>query len=166
MKLIVYLLFSILCISVQAQILQDNFSDGNFTTNPIWTGDAADFIINSSLQLQSDNLGVSSSSELSTVAAIQDSTIWEFYVQMDFAPSTSNYALVYLQSDNANLSNTSNGYYLRIGSSGSTDSIEIYRLDAGVSTKVFGGAVAMTLVWCGGVVWVVCGCARVRAYAC
>ena len=141
MKLIVYLLFSILCISVQAQILQDNFSDGNFTTNPIWTGDAADFIINSSLQLQSDNLGVSSSSELSTVAAIQDSTIWEFYVQMDFAPSTSNYALVYLQSDNANLSNTSNGYYLRIGSSGSTDSIEIYRLDAGVSTKVFGGAV-------------------------
>ncbi|BDS14733.1 lamin tail domain-containing protein [Aureispira anguillae] len=122
-----------------AQILQDDFSDGNFTTNPVWTGTTADFIVNGANELQTDNLGVSATSELSTAAAIQDSTFWEFYVRMGFNPSTSNYTRVYLQADNATLSNTANGYYLQIGASGSTDSIEIYRVDAGVSTKIFGG---------------------------
>lgn len=122
-----------------SQTLQDDFSDGDFTNNPTWVGNSADFIINVSNELQTDNLGVSASSELSTPAAIQDSTFWEFYVRMDFSPSTSNYTRVYLQSDEATLSNTSNGYYLQIGASGSSDSIEIYRVDAGSSTKVFGG---------------------------
>ncbi len=125
--------------------MQDDFSDGNFTANPVWTGSVSEFIVNGSFQLQSDNLGVSASSELATATAIQDSCLWEFYLEMAFAPSTSNYALVYLQSDNSTLSSTSNGYYLRAGGSGSTDSLEIYRVDAGVPVKIFGataGAVA------------------------
>ena len=121
-----------------AQTLQDDFSDGDYTSNPAWSGSTADFIVNGSFQLQTDNLGFVASSELSTAAAIQDSAFWEFYVQMDFSPSTSNYTLVYLQSDNSTLSSTSNGYYLRIGGSGSTDSLEMYRVDAGVPSKIFG----------------------------
>ncbi|CAA6829330.1 MAG: Unknown protein [uncultured Aureispira sp.] len=122
-----------------SQTLQDDFSDGNFTTNPTWSGSSTDFIINLANELQTDNLGLSATSELSTAAAIQDSTFWEFYVRMDFPPSSSNYTRVYLQSDEATLSATSEGYYLQIGSSGSSDSIEIYRVDGGTSTKVFGG---------------------------
>ncbi|WMX15253.1 lamin tail domain-containing protein [Aureispira sp. CCB-E] len=137
----IFLLFLIIWINnlSLAQTLQEDFSDGNFSANPTWVGTTSDFIVNVTNELQTDNLGVSASSELSTPAAIQDSTFWEFYVRMDFAPSTSNYTRVYLQSDEATLSNTGNGYFLQIGSSGSSDSIEIYRVDAGSSTKIFGG---------------------------
>ncbi len=135
------ILFLILWISNNSfsQTLQDDFSDGNFTTNPTWSGTNSEFIINVANELQTDNLGVSATSELSTAAAIQDSTFWEFYVRMDFSPSTSNYTRVYLQADDATLSNTSDGYYLQIGASGSSDSIEIYRVDGGSATKIFGG---------------------------
>jgi hypothetical protein len=135
------ILFLIIWISNSgfSQTLQDDFSDGDFTLNPTWSGTSADFIINVADELHTDNLGVSATSELSTAAAIQDSTFWEFYVRMDFSPSTSNYTRVYLQSDEATLSNTSDGYYLQIGASGSSDSIEIYRVDGGSATRVFGG---------------------------
>ena len=122
-----------------SQTLQDDFLDGDFTANPTWTGDSPDFIINATKELQTDKLGVSATSELSTAAAIQDSTFWEFSVRMDFSPSTSNHTKVYLQSDDATLSATSNGYYLQIGASGSSDSIEIYRVDGGSASKIFGG---------------------------
>ncbi len=124
-----------------AQQLQDDFSDGDFTNNPTWTGDASDFIVNGGGQLQVDNFGNSSSSQLSTAAAIQDSTTWEFYVQMDFAPSTSNYTRVYLQSDNVTPTNTTNGYYMRLGNSGSTDALELYRVDNGSATQIWSGTV-------------------------
>jgi hypothetical protein len=135
------ILFLILWVSNTSfsQTLQDDFSDGDFTVNPTWSGDDTEFIINVANELQTDNLGISATSELSTATAIQDSTFWEFYVRMDFSPSTSNYTRVYLQSDEAILSATSDGYYLQIGASGSSDSIEIYRVDGGSSTKVFGG---------------------------
>jgi hypothetical protein len=135
---ILFLIFSISNTSF-SQILQDDFSDGDFTTNPTWSGDDTEFIVNATNELQTDNLGVSATSELSTAAAIQDSTFWEFHVRMDFNPSTSNYTRVYLQSDEATLSNTSDGYYLQIGASGSSDSIEVYRVDGGSTTKIFGG---------------------------
>lgn len=142
------ILFLILWISNTSfsQTLQDDFSDGDFTNNPTWSGDDAEFIVNGTNELQTNNLGVSATSELSTAAAIQDSTFWEFYVRVDFSPSTSNYARVYLQSDEATLSNTSDGYYLQIGASGSSDSIEIYRVDGGSATKIFGGTNAAVAV--------------------
>lgn len=121
-----------------AQILQDDFSDGDFTNNPTWLGSSTEFVVTAG-ELQSDNLGVSGTSYLSTAAAIQDTAHWEFYLRMDFDPSTSNQTRVYLQADQSDLTTVNNGYYLQIGASGSTDSIEIYRVDAGSSTKIFGG---------------------------
>lgn len=135
---ILFLIFGISHTSF-SQTLQDDFSDGDFTANPTWGGTSTDFIVNASNELQTDNLGVSATSALSTAFPIQDSTSWEFYVRMDFNPSNNNYTRVYLQSDDATLSNTSDGYYLQIGMNGSIDSIEVYRVDAGSSTKVFGG---------------------------
>ncbi|MCP4437932.1 MAG: hypothetical protein GY810_03230 [Aureispira sp.] len=132
-------LCSIFPLMTQAQTLQDDFTDGDFTNNPTWQGDVGDFIVNGSNQLQLNNLGVSAESELYLAANIQDSTFWEFYVQMDFAPSTSNRTRVYLQSDNSNLSSTTNGYYVHLGGSGATDSIELFRVDGGTPTKLIGG---------------------------
>lgn len=122
----------------QSQILQDDFSDGDFNNNPTWVGTSADFTVVAG-QLKSNNLGASSISYLSTAAAIQDTAHWEFYLKLDFNPSTSNQTRVFLQADKSDLTAVNNGYYLQIGASGSADSIEIYRLDGGSSTRVFGG---------------------------
>lgn len=98
----------LLSATIYAQTIQDDFSDGDFTNNPTWSGTTADFIVNGAFELQTDNLGVSATSEISIPTLIQDSTFWEFYVNMAFAPSTSNYTLVFLQSDNPSPTSTTN----------------------------------------------------------
>lgn len=134
---IVLLLFLLLCSkTLLAQTLQDDFSDGDFTNNPTWTGDVSEFAVTAG-ELTTNNLGNSATSYLSTAAAIQDSTTWEFYLRLGFAPSTSNQARVYLQADDADLTTANNGYYLQIGASGSTDALEFYRLDGGNATSIF-----------------------------
>lgn len=123
--------------SIVAQ-LQDNFSDGNFDQNPQWLGDTANFIINTNNQLQL-NASNSGTSTLFLNAPTADSTVWEFYVNLDFAPSTSNQIKVYLSSDNADFSASLNGYFIQIGESGTTDAIELRRQDGTSSTVLIRG---------------------------
>lgn len=121
----------VLPICSQAQLF-DDFSDGDFTSNPSWQGDLTHFMVNNESQLQLD-APAAGSSLLTTPVTILDSMVWEFYFKMDFAPSTSNSLQMILQSDQADLS-TGNGYYLYIGETGSDDAIQFYRLDAGVES--------------------------------
>lgn len=137
-----FCLLSACCFTLNAQVLQDDFSDGNFTANPTWSGDVGNFIVSPPNILQTNDSGNTATSQLSTAAAIQDTAFWEFYVQLDFAPSTSNYTRIYLQADNADLTAVNNGYYLQIGSSGLNDALEIYRVDAGSATLIFSGTAA------------------------
>jgi len=44
----------LICANAFAQVV-DNFSDGDFTNNPSWSGTTADFIVNGSQQLQLNN---------------------------------------------------------------------------------------------------------------
>ena len=130
-RLFFLLLFIIPPFLAQAQ-LKDDFSDGDFINNPTWSGSTDDFTVNSSGQLQL-NAQQSGQSFLHTPLSIPDSTFWEFYVKMDFAPSTSNLLLIYLQVSDTALSNA-DGYYLSIGESGSTDAIRIFRKDKNENT--------------------------------
>jgi hypothetical protein len=118
----------------------DNFSDGDFTSSPSWSGDATEFIVNATQQLQLNNT-VAGASYLSTLspASSLDNTEWRFYIKQTFAPSGSNYGRVYLASDQANLEGSLNGYYLQFGEAGSLDAVELFRQTGLTSTSVARG---------------------------
>lgn len=117
-----------------AQSFQDDFSDGNFTTNPTWLGSTSIFIVNASNELQLNDVA-GGASQLYTPVLIADSTNWEFFFRLEFGPSTSNQMRIYLMSDNSDLTGSLNGYFIQVGESGSTDAIEIYR-QTGTSTTL------------------------------
>jgi hypothetical protein len=132
-------LFPVLCTSVQAQFT-DNFSDGDFTNNPAWIGNTADWIVNPTFQLQSNNTVVNGSFYLSTASTLATTAQWEFWCQLAFNPSSANLVDVYLTASASDITQTSvTGYYVRIGNT--QDEISLYRKNAnGTSTLLIDGA--------------------------
>ena len=118
----------------------DNFTDGNFTTNPAWAGGSTDFTVNAALQLQSNNLTASSNFYLSTASTKASTAQWDFYSAFTFNTSGTNYTDVYLTASAADLTlTTTTGYFVRIGNT--DDEISLYRKDAGVAAvKIIDGA--------------------------
>ena len=125
---IILLFTSTFFTSVHAQI-SDDFSDGNFTATPVWQGDVANFVVNTSGELQL-NAPAAGTSLLMVQSDISDSTIWNFTVRMAFAPSTSNLLRIWLQA--STLSALADGYYLELGENGSADALRFYRTQGGV----------------------------------
>lgn len=125
--------------SVQAQNFEDDFSDGDFTSNPAWYGDIANFVIfdqdgNNVIRLD-DAGGVANTSYLSTPSTFANG-YWEFWVQIDGSlPSGSNNIQVFVMSDNADLTGSVNGYAVRAGETGD-DVFRIVRYDAGSESSV------------------------------
>lgn len=141
------LLFCFLAIingSVKSQNgFSDDFSDGNFTSNPTWLGETSKFQIDGNNRLQLNHVGASGTSNSSFLvtasSAIYQST-WEFYIKLDFDPSTSNYAKVYLVSNNADLTASLDGYYIRVGGqTGTVDNVRLYRQDGLIDTLLVDG---------------------------
>ncbi|MCV9388236.1 lamin tail domain-containing protein [Reichenbachiella ulvae] len=121
---------------------QDDFSDGDFTQNPAWSGDEAYFEVESG-QLNSNGPDETSSLYLSTPIEVYDYTQWEFLVDLRLSPSGSNRARVYLMSDQASLEESLNGYFIQIGQSGD-DEIDFYRQDGGSTSLLFSGSTLFT----------------------
>ena len=134
--LVLSVLFSL---TVKGQVI-DDFSDGDFTNNPSWSGITADFVVNTSQQLQLNN-SVAATSYLSTPHNLLDlnNKEWRIWVKQTFSPSSSNYGKVYLTSDNADLTLAQNGYYLLFGEANTIDAIRLFKLEAGVSTQLCAG---------------------------
>lgn len=124
--------------SLQAQF-SDNFNDGNFTANPIWTGSTADFIVNSSLQLQSNNIVANAAFYLSTASTKATTAQWDFYTKLTFNTSGTNYVDVFLTASGSDLNATATtGYFVRLGNT--ADEISLYRKDAGAGvTRIIDG---------------------------
>lgn len=129
------LLFPLL---LNAQLF-DNFSDGNFTENPPWTGTGDKYIVNTNFQLQL-NSTEAATTYLSTPYTDPGGNVeWRFFIRLNFSPSASNYSDVYLVSNQANLAGPLNGYFLRFGENLSLDAIELYRKTGTVNTKICRG---------------------------
>lgn len=135
----------LLCNSLIAQAqLNENFSDGDYTSNPAWNVSAAgDWILNASQQLQSNNQAANSTFYISTPNTLATSAQWEFWSQITFNPSSANYIDVYLTASASDISlAATTGYFVRIGNT--TDEISLYRKDAGGAvTKLIDGADAV-----------------------
>lgn len=106
----------------------DDFTDGDFTNSPTWSGQTANFEVTPTPEgLHLIAPAVSDTSYLSVTSTSIDNATWEFYVNLDFGTSGSNLARVYLSSNNANLKSSLNGYFVMIGNS--NDEISLYRQD-------------------------------------
>lgn len=125
--------------NINAQF-SDDFSDGDFTNNPTWTGMTSHFQVNGSNELWLNAPAVTSTSRLVTASQAIGNAQYDFRVRMDFNPSTSNYAKVYLTSTDSNLSGSLDGYYVRVGgASGSVDDVSLYYQSGTNSTKIIDG---------------------------
>ena len=120
-----------------SQIVADNFSDSNFTADPIWTGDIGAFIVNDDKELQSNGPSATATLHLVTPNTSFENVSWSIWVNLNFSPSRSNYSRIYLMSDQANLEGDLNGYYIELGESGSEDAVELYRQEGGRTTEIF-----------------------------
>ncbi|MBP1663683.1 MAG: hypothetical protein H6Q19_823 [Bacteroidetes bacterium] len=116
--------------------INESFSDGNFTQNPVWTGTVQNFRVNSENQLQSQ-AAATSKSYLSTQSEAFEDAIWEFWVKITYTTSSSNYASVYLISDRADVTSECYGYYVQIGNA--NDEISLYRQEGATKTKIIDG---------------------------
>lgn len=116
--------------------LQERFTDGNFTQNPVWSGDAASFIVNTQQQLQSNGPAVTGTTlQLVTPSQAAIGTVWEFWANLKLATSASNYADVYLISTSEDFKSINNsGYFVRIGNT--ADEVSLYRKDPGKSGTI------------------------------
>lgn len=120
----------------------DSFTDGNFTADPVWTGDVNEFTINPALQLESRADSILSGSNrqiyLSTPSTIMIDAQWEFFVNPRMATSSNNFFDVFLSSDQELLTGSNRGYFVRIG--GTPDEVALFRKDgAGLQSYVING---------------------------
>lgn len=140
------LVFLLLGVTVIAQpIWQDDFSDGNFTTNPPWQGLVDNFRVHNG-ELQLFDTTLSGSSWLSTASTAAFNGFWQFKVRLEFNPSTQNFAQVFIVSNVADVSAGVNGYFVRVGGttnrrislirrSGTTNTVLIESVDNVVNTN-------------------------------
>jgi hypothetical protein len=116
--------------------VNESFLDGNFINNPIWTGTTSNFTVNNSLQLQSQ-AATTSTSFLFTSSEAFDDAVWECWVKITYPTSSSNYAAVYIASDNNDITAGCNGYYVQIG--GTNDEVSLFVQEGTKKTKIIDG---------------------------
>ncbi len=140
MKKIKTIIFLVGITTVCFAQVDDDFSDGDFSNSPTWLGSVSQFVVNTANQLQLNNT-VAGTSYLSTAfsSASLDNFQWLFYVKQSFSSSANNFGRVYLTSDQADLTQPLNGYYLQFGEAGSNDAIELFRQTGNISTSVCRG---------------------------
>jgi hypothetical protein len=129
----------LLCPAFLAAQFQDSFDDGELSSNPSWFGDISSFKVNTNLQLQLNETS-EGDALLNTDVVAHQNMEWQFWVKMGFSPSDNNFCKVYLLSDNQDFNASLNGYYLKLGESGSGDALELFRQSGGESVSICRGS--------------------------
>lgn len=122
-----------------AQILED-FSDGDFSSSPAWSGTDLLFQINANneLQLNDNQPGNAYLTTLSGLSSFINKE-WKFKIKQSFSPSGSNNGKVYLSTAVSDLSTDPDGIFLLFGESGSADAIRLIERVGGTNTEILAG---------------------------
>lgn len=112
----------------------DNFSDGNISENPTWFGNIEHFSVTDQGELQL-NAPQAGTSLLFTPITHFDTTVWDIYFKMDFAPSVTNRLRIYLYNESTNF-NEGDAIYLEIGENGNEDDIIAFQRKDGQLTRL------------------------------
>lgn len=117
--------------------IQDDFSDGDFTNNPAWTGLQENFSVTAGELQLNDLAPVVTQSFLATPHLLSNlsNKEWRLKIRQTFSGSDSNQSRIYLTSDGENLQYTGDGsagvtgYFLKLGEALSGDVIRFYKDD-------------------------------------
>lgn len=150
MRLVTVFFFLLIPLSACSQFAED-FSDGEFTHNPAWTGDTAYWQVEVGKlksRFMPDTISAKSPFFLSTPSSLVQKASWEFWLQLHFNTSRENAVEIYLVSDEENPGcdggpcNYAHGYYVKIG--GTEDNISLYRKDSANSFLLVKGRNGIT----------------------
>jgi len=122
--------------NAQQTIIDEEFSDGDFTNNPAWLDPENKHIVNAQNQLQLNAPSVADTAVISTssTAAFGE---WEFWVNFDFNPSSTSFSRLYLIADDNAFKEPVNGYFVRVGHT--DDEVSLFRQDGDTETKIIDG---------------------------
>ncbi|MGQ1947291.1 lamin tail domain-containing protein [Geofilum sp. OHC36d9] len=126
-----------LSVNISAQFA-DDFSDGNFSQDPVWEGCPDLFVVDmleAALQLNAP--AEAGQAWLFTPSKAMDDAVWQFSFRMDFNPSSANFAQVFLASDAIIPSEVKMGLYLVLGTS--ADNISLWELRNGIKKELITG---------------------------
>ncbi|MGV8829153.1 MAG: T9SS type B sorting domain-containing protein [Breznakibacter sp.] len=131
-----FLFFAIIPFYIDAQI-NETFGDGDFTQNPTWRGSESKFIIDTNQWLQLIAPPEASNAWLFTQSTAMEDASWAFEFTMDFNPSSSNYAKIWIAADNHDPAQIKNGMVLNIGAS--DDAFVLQSVSNGKATTLIKG---------------------------
>lgn len=142
-KLFVFSILYLLTIPLWGQF-SDDFSDGNFSENPKWEGDTAQFVVNSNQQLQLNGNESGKALLVTRNQFMGDEMEWRFFVKLSFSPSGNNNARIYLLSDVPDLTSPElHGYFLQLGEAGSSDVVELFYQENGQTESICRGSTSI-----------------------
>ncbi|HLU85611.1 MAG TPA: hypothetical protein VKZ45_09050, partial [Vicingaceae bacterium] len=76
----IFLILFALASTVSYAQFTDDFSDGDFSANPTWSGDTNNFDVNGAFQFQLNAPAVNDVMYASTPSSSINNAVWEFYV--------------------------------------------------------------------------------------
>lgn len=126
----------LLPIGLLAQV-SENFSDGNFTIDPTWSGTDADWIVEDGVLRSNGPQETGTTIYLSTSSTALEDAQWEFFANPKASTSSGNFMDFILASDQDVLDAEFNGYFVRIG--GTPDEVSLYRKDGEAETILIDG---------------------------
>jgi hypothetical protein len=125
----------------------DDFSNGNFSAAPTWSGSTGNYAVLTDATVPggaatTDGFFLASNESVGASAlytASEQVREWKFsWASTSFGTSSANYFGVVLMADApfTTIADAFNGYFLRIGTGGSTDPVELWRSTGAVKAKV------------------------------
>jgi len=133
-KIVTILLFQC-CFTAFSQ-WKDDFTDGNFTSNPAWSGSSELFTVNATQQLQT-NASVAGSAYLTLPHSLYKGNRWNIWTKLAFNTSSNNLCRIYIASDNANPALAQSAYYVQMG--GTNDKICLVKKTGNTTVEIIPG---------------------------